>query len=267
MIDVERSQTAIIGDAGDLWSTEAADTAITQQVSGVRQCLLPGKSCQEVEAMVETALVFGLEGVIAGGSRGNVVRSTAGKVRKRDVRSYGRAWRQNLRNVVGAGKGLDVAANRTDVARLDRVLGRQRILQHQVEPLGVGRLVVELHPAKLQAIPAYVRWSKADALQPVLQRAVRAIRKDRGSYTADSSVGRVLKRQNVFKRIVIAETRIAAAIFECAVEDPIAYPADEFRCYLIGSSYSRAEVGSLRYAEPGAIFVGIDQLNSVLRQV
>src|SRR5271156_2802123 len=168
--------------------------------------------------MAETAFVLGLQGVVAGGSGGNVVRSICGKVRKRDVRSYGRAWRQNLRWVVGAGKGLDVAANGTDVPRLDRVLGCQRILQRQVEALGVRRLVVELHASKYQSIPAYVGWIKTDARQAILQRAIRAIREDRGRNAADPSIGRVLKSQHVFEGIVITETRISAPVFECPVE-------------------------------------------------
>ena len=69
--------------------------------------------------MTETVFILGLQGVVAAGSCGDVVRSTVGKVRKRDVRSDGRAWRQNLRRVVGAGKGLNMAANGTNVTRLD----------------------------------------------------------------------------------------------------------------------------------------------------
>ena len=63
--------------------------------------------------------------------------------------------------------------------------GSQRILHHQVESLGVGRLVVELHTAKLQSIAAYARGSEADPLQSVFQRAIRAIGENGGSYAAD----------------------------------------------------------------------------------
>src|ERR1700751_1826312 len=126
-----------------------------------------------------------------------------------------------------------MTANGTHIACLDRVLHRQRILQHQVKSLGVRRLVVELHPTELESISAYAGGSEADSFQAVFQGAIGTIGKDGRSYAAHSAIGCVLKSQNIFEGIVVTKAGIATAVFKCSLEDAISHAANQLRSYLV----------------------------------
>src|ERR1700734_3363115 len=99
---------------------------------------------------------------------------------------------------------------------------------------------MELHAAKLQSVTAYIRRRKADTQQPVFQRAIRAVGEDSRSYVSDSSIGGVLKLQNIFKGIVVTKAGIAASVFKCSVENAKAHTGNQLRRHLVRHANSWA---------------------------
>ena len=62
------------------------------------------------------------------------------------------------------------------------------------------------------------------------------------------------------ERIVVAEARRAAAIFECSIVDAISAAHDQLGVDLIGESEARREVILLDDAQAGAVGVGVDEV-------
>ena len=123
------------------------------------------------------------------------------------------------------------------------------------------RLVVELDAAQRQPVrvddrpgrgqpAAGVETDQRSIRQPVRRRVVRRVVDERE-----------------LERVVVAEARVAAAILERAVEQPVAAAQHDLWRDLVGRIDARREIGLRHLAETAAELVGVHQLDAILRQV
>src|SRR5579883_1390787 len=149
----------------------------------------------------------------------------------------------------------------SDVGDGERCACAELALDGEVVILVIRRFVVELDAAERESGAVYERGIERNRGETGFERGIAAIGVlDRRDWIRRGEAERVLEG------VVVAETRITASIFECAVVDAVSGANDPPVSSAERDADARRDVGGLHVGETGAVTVGVDELDAVLLQ-